>query len=272
MKTKTEKSKQQTRLEEVIKLVLSVCKAKGWTARISDQDKEKFLCATVQVSKSFSKGYISEDVLAALEIYISKNKIEVTPNNTSFYGYGLKSLLSVINAEIYDLPWVFQAKNKVEEVSENQTEKILTELLNRFDRVVRQLKRRYNARPTITVQDEYDVQDVLQVLLTGYFDDIRPEEYAPSNAGSASRLDFLLKKEQTIIEVKFATKKLTDKKIGEQLIIDIKRYENHPDCKNLFCFVYDPEGNIVNPTALENDLSGVQGAKSLKVKVLVSPK
>lgn len=46
--------------------------------------------------------------------------------------------------------------------------------------------------------------------------------------------------------------------VGEQLIIDMKRYQTHPDCKTLVCFVYDPNGHIKNPTALENDWTGKQ--------------
>ena len=66
-----------------------------------------------------------------------------------------------------------------------------------------------------------------------------------------------------------ASSKLSDKLIGEQLIVDMNRYQSHPDCKRLVCFVYDPEGHVKNPVALENDLSGKQGY--LDVHVLVVP-
>ena len=47
-------------------------------------------------------------------------------------------------------------------------------------------------------------------------------------------------------------KSLNAKTLGEQLIIDIEKYQVHPDCKKLFCFVYDPEGWITNPKGIEN--------------------
>lgn len=59
------------------------------------------------------------------------------------------------------------------------------------------------------------------------FDDVRPEEYTPSYAGSNSRMDFLLKKEQIVIEVKKASKHLKDKEIGKQLNDDIAKYKSH---------------------------------------------
>jgi len=122
----------------------------------------------------------------------------------------------------------------------------------------------------LVVEDEYDVQDLLHAFLRGLFDDIRPEEYTPSYAGGASRMDFLLKSEQIVIETKVASNSLRDRQIGEQLMIDIQRYQAHPDCKRLICFVYDPHGNIRNPTGLESDLSRVHDKLEVKV-IVVSP-
>jgi len=102
------------------------------------------------------------------------------------------------------------------------------------------------------------------------FDDIRPEEWTPSYAGTASRMDFLLKKEKIVIETKKSRSGLKDREIGEQLIVDIEKYKRHPDCNQLFCFIYDPEHLISNPCALEGDLSKKHG--NLEVKVLITPK
>ena len=107
-------------------------------------------------------------------------------------------------------------------------------------------------------------------MLRLYFDDIRAEEWTPSYAGGASRVDFLLKKEAIIIEIKKTRATLKAKQLGEQLIIDIVKYQVHPDCKNLICFVYDPEGYINNPAGIENDLSGKRD--DLNVFVYIVPK
>jgi hypothetical protein len=147
---------------------------------------------------------------------------------------------------------------------------IVEKICNRFDLVVRQLRSRHDNRDTLDVKDEYDVQDLLHSILMLEFDDIRPEEVTPSCAGSSSRMDFLLKQEQTVIEVKKTRNRLGDKEVGEQLIIDIERYRTHLDCKTLICFVYDPEGEIKNPRGIENDLSG--NRDGLIVKVIVAPK
>lgn len=140
----------------------------------------------------------------------------------------------------------------------------------RFHAVVRQLRTRHDGRPTFDIEDEYDVQDLLHALLRLYFDDIRPEEWTPSYAGKSTRMDFLLKKEKVVIEVKKTRKGLDAKRLGEELIIDIAHYRNHPDCNTLICFVYDPENRIANPTGLESDLSRVD--PDLIVRVVISPK
>lgn len=141
-------------------------------------------------------------------------------------------------------------------------------ILDRFHLVARQLRSRYKDRDTLDINDEYDVQDLLHALLRIYFDDIRPEEWTPSYAGSCARMDFLLKNEGIVIEVKKTRKGLTVKEIGNQLIEDIARYESHSDCLTLVCFVYDPEGLIGNPKSLENDL---RRDGELTVRVLVKP-
>ena len=82
-------------------------------------------------------------------------------------------------------------------------------------------------------------------------------------------MDFLLKQEQIVIETKMTRGGLSAKEVGTQLIEDIARYQNHPDCKALVCFVYDPESRISNPRGIENDLR--RPDDRLKVEVLIRP-
>jgi hypothetical protein len=147
---------------------------------------------------------------------------------------------------------------------------LVSHLLSRFHAVARQLRVRHAARPTLNISDEYDVQDLLHALLKLSFNDIRPEETTPSYAGGASRMDFLLKDEQTVVEVKRTRDGLEQKEVGDQLLVDIQRYRAHPDCKRLICFVYDPEGRIGNPAGLEKDLS--REIDGLSVHVLIHPR
>ena len=83
-------------------------------------------------------------------------------------------------------------------------------------------------------------------------------------------MDFLLKRDGIVVEVKMTRKGLGAKELGDQLIQDIQRYEKHADCKTLVCFVYDPGGLVANPRGIEADLNKTDG--ELSVKVLIVPK
>jgi hypothetical protein len=147
---------------------------------------------------------------------------------------------------------------------------ILSNIFNNFCRFIHQLKRgRHNERDCF-ISDEYDVQDLLHAVLKLHFDDVRVEEWTPQNAGSSNRIDFLINDNQTAIEVKYASINHKDKKIGDELINDIDKYSRHPNCKALYCFVYDPNYCINNPKGLENDLNN-KSTESFKVKVFVRP-
>ena len=142
----------------------------------------------------------------------------------------------------------------LESKSDIKLESTFDLIFENFHKVVRKLKNRYNNRNTKNIEDEYDVQDLLFAILQMFFRDIRKEEWTPSYAGNSSRVDFLLKEEKVVIEVKKTRKGMKDKDLGEQLIIDISKYKVHPDCQRLICFVYDPEGRIINPEGIIKDL------------------
>lgn len=139
----------------------------------------------------------------------------------------------------------------------------------RFHQVAKQLRVRRQGRATLDIGDEYDVQDLFHALLRIPFDDVRPEEWTPSYAGGASRVDFLLPEIEAVVEIKKSRQGLGARELGEQLIIDITKYKRHPNCRTLFCFVYDPDGRIANPRGMENDLNAKQD--ELTVRVLIAP-
>ncbi len=155
-------------------------------------------------------------------------------------------------------------------VTNNSVHDLIVRILRRFDLVARQLRTRREKRSTITINDEYDVQDLLHALLKIHIDDVRPEEYTPSYGGGNSRMDFLLKSEQIVVEAKMIRSGLGDKELGGQLLIDIGRYQTHPDCKTLICFIYDPDRLLRNPEGLERDLTKKQNEMS--VVAIVNPK
>ncbi|MFZ0372213.1 MAG: hypothetical protein WBE25_07650 [Xanthobacteraceae bacterium] len=143
-------------------------------------------------------------------------------------------------------------------------------LAERLHTVVRQLRERREGRPTLDVNDEYDVQALFHALLAIYFDDIRKEEWAPTYAGGASRMDFLLPEIEAVVEIKMTRPSLSTRQLGDQLIVDIAKYQKHPTCRTLYCVVYDPEGRISNPRGVENDLK--RDSDAITVRIMIVPK
>ena len=181
---------------------------------------------------------------------------------------GLKNAAAVLDSMVLEI----EEYSLDDDTAESQPDQLslIERLCLRFHSAARQLQQRYSDRDTLTINDEYDVQDLLHAILRLHFDDVRAEEWTPSYAGGSSRVDFLLKAEQIVIEVKKTRASMKGKDLGEQLIIDRARYEAHPDCKTLVCFVYDPEGRIGNPVGIERDLEKYGGA--LRVRVIIAPK
>ncbi len=259
--TKTEKGEE---IDKLLKIITKECENAGWRWTIEALDEKGFLSATVSISKIVSY----QEISAFINIIIRSGSIQYGIEKTSFHGYGIEALFSVISNAVERAG--YKNKDNKSEKKESSTIDILLQIFEKFHISAIQLSKRHDNRQTLNINDEYDVQDYLHALLKIYFNDIRPEEHTPSYAGASSRIDFLLKDEKILVEVKFATTKLKDNKIGEELIIDTERYKNHPDCESLFCFVYDPNFNIKNPYGLEKDLSGKKD--KMDIKVFIYPK
>ena len=167
---------------------------------------------------------------------------------------------------------ILKAFSKLKPSSPNDIDAdlLLSHIFNNFCRFVHQLKRkRHNGRECF-LSDEYDVQDLLHAVLKLHFDDVRPEVWTPQYAGSSNRMDFFINDSQIAIEVKYSKNNHTEKLIGDELLIDLAKYSEYPNCKSLYCFIYDPDYCIGNPKGLENDLNN-KSTDSFMVKIFVRP-
>ena len=146
----------------------------------------------------------------------------------------------------------------------------LRKVCSAFHRVARQLRQRRDERPTLEVEDERDVVDLLHALLSIQFDNIEPEEWAPTYASGSTRTDLWLKEAGVVIIAKKTKQGIGVKALTHQVSVDFERYGNHPDCRLMFCFIYDPEGRIGHPKGLEGDLTVNYNGR--RVEALISPK
>ena len=233
----------------------------------SDKKYKDWKECTLSIIRSIF-GEESENYKRVYQHFFPQYMPSIGSNNTNYHAVylrGLDFMDSLLSAFIVEIK---MRESDTEECKDAIN--LVKDICTRFHQVAKQIRRRYNNRPTLDIEDEYDVQNLLHALLRLYFDDVRAEEWTPSYAGNASRMDFLLKQEQIVIEVKKTRKGLHAKEIGEELIIDIVKYKKHQDCKTLICFVYDPEGRVANPTGMENDLNSE--TENLKVITIITPK
>ena len=132
-------------------------------------------------------------------------------------------------------------------------EELLFVLLRGLRRAMHPLTHRRKGAHSLTFDSEYDVQDLLHSLLRPWVADIRPEEFTPSYAGTSTRMDFLLPAYALVVELKFVRDRNHRRRIGDELIIDIEHYRRHPECRTLWCVIYDPNNFLQNGEGLKND-------------------
>lgn len=196
---------------------------------------------------------------------IGNTYVHVDPHKK--YIHTLECAYNKLSGYKIGLQMMSSSDNKSE--NSNPTEEVLR-ICSRFPNVVRVMKKRYSNREPLTINDEYDVQYLLKILLASSFNDIRPEEPCAIFAGSSSRADFFLKNEKILIEAKMTREGFADKELAKQLILDIAQYKTHPDVDSLVCVIYDPKPFIENPLGIKNDLESLS-SDNLIVKVIITP-
>jgi len=220
--------------------------AELWTISTRDSLRSFF---DIECVKEFDNLQVTPTFMAAGDCFVDTSQ--------SSYEETLKKKQAFLGAKIKYLEDFGVDENETPPSCQDNTWAInqLQLIINRFDWVARQLRQRHSGRPTLDINDEYDVQDLFHGLLQLYFDDIRSEEWTPSYAGSSSRIDFLLDDFNIAIEIKMTRQGLKNKEASEQLAIDKDHYRNHPKVQHLICFIYDPTKQIRNPKGLEKDIS-----------------
>lgn len=148
-------------------------------------------------------------------------------------------------------------------------EELLQIIIRGLPRAMQPLIHRRKGSQLLSFSSEYDVQDLLDVLLRPWISDIRREEFTPSYAGSNTRMDFLLPAHDLVIETKIVRDKGHASKVSNELIIDVEHYRRHPNANHLWCVIYDPKLYISNPKGMTTDLEGTRLTPDGKINVKV---
>jgi hypothetical protein len=157
----------------------------------------------------------------------------------------------------------FQLAKDVEEPLE-----IIARIVERFVAVERALQHRHDSRPTLSVRDEYDIQDLLRALLSTHFDDVSAEDPGHKFGGSSTRVDLLLRKARIAVEIKKTRSDMTERTLGKELKLDIVDYKQRANCEALVIVIDDRAGRLKNPKGFADDLMRVEEGFRVEVYLL----
>ncbi|AZB34251.1 PD-(D/E)XK nuclease domain-containing protein [Chryseobacterium bernardetii] len=133
------------------------------------------------------------------------------------------------------------------------------------DKAMRYGKEKQN-RAVISINDEYDVQDLLYIPLKSIFPEIKYEDDIGNYGGSAKRLDFYLREEGIIIEVKHINI-ADDKKYTKQMKEDLQSYHVVNKLNDIIFFIYAP--NAIQDINNFNELQNIQTIHDKTFNVIV---
>ncbi|HEY8658022.1 MAG TPA: hypothetical protein VIL78_03250, partial [Hanamia sp.] len=130
---------------------------------------------------------------------------------------------------------------KIKYINKNPEEVIRDVLANFSNAIQKILKGRRKGHVDYRIEDEYDVQDILYVVLKSIFPGLRDEDPIPKVGAKSTKIDLILREEKILIEVKMIKEKDANEiHFIEQLKVDFESYHECKWLNKLFCFVYDP--------------------------------
>lgn len=150
----------------------------------------------------------------------------------------------------------------------------IEQILESFTTCVGRLIDRGHGRQAFEVENEYDVQDLLYVMIKPLFPGLECEEHTLKYAGSEKRVDFVIKEIGVVIEAKYIRDKRQSKTIFEEMKIDIESYHAHVHCNTLIFFIYNPMLVIQDVKKKTQELSGTRNikGKEMQIRVIVNPR
>jgi hypothetical protein len=126
--------------------------------------------------------------------------------------------------------------------------------LGEFTECVRYLNTRRSTSAVLELDSEAAVQDALFLMLRPWITDLVPENPTNRTANRFSIKDFVSVTSRCVIEAKFIRDKDHAKHITRELHDDIEMYRNHPACRDLIFFIYDPDHLIADAGSLRHQI------------------
>jgi len=141
---------------------------------------------------------------------------------------------------------------------------LIKEILSNFpNSITKVTKNRRKGHSPFEINDEYDVQDLIYLMLKPIFNDLKEEEYTPKTGGKSTRIDLVIPSENIAVETKMIkTDDTNEDKFIREIKEDIQSYYKYTNLKWLIVFVYDP----FKKTKDDNNFYDLNGPYKIKEK------
>ncbi len=256
----------------------------------SDYDPFDFLLDNIpelinELKKEFPLHDAYNDVIGNIEVVLRPVIMNFMSWFTRMEKLGYNGIANLLYTEgeielkpLEDIIEVVKSSNlpKIKERNEvkNKIELILS-ILDKFTTASKALLKRRRGNKSFIIKNEYDVQDVLHLILSSLFLTTKREQViAGKSKNQFLKIDFLIPSEKVGIECKYIRDMKHANKITKEINDDIQTYHKHQDCKTLIFFIYDNKMTISNPHELEKQYTITQkfGRKEMNIILKVRPK
>ncbi len=187
-----------------------------------------------------------------------KIKVDIRGCEASFLPRELEALVCGRRPERYELLPQINTKDKVA---------IILDIFDGISNNINFLLHRKHNKSTFTVEDEYDLQDILYVIIKSIFSDAKSEEHTIKHAGGAKIVDIVVPSINVVIEIKYVRNKNHASSVADEIKIDIESYHVHPNCDTLCVLIYDPKKYIIDSYSLMKDLTGLRVINTRKFEI-----
>lgn len=144
-----------------------------------------------------------------------------------------------------ELPFIYSSVNNI--VLESVGSLLLTpnhvsKILQNFESAMKRWV--YTKEKKWEIENEYDVQSILYLILRSHFEDIEYEDPTPKHGHTSSRLDFKIPSIKVIVEVKFIREQKDFGRIENEIKTDSVNYVISTGYKKLIVFIYDESSSV----------------------------
>ena len=146
------------------------------------------------------------------------------------------------------------------------------QILKNFGNAIKKItQKRRKDHKSFEITNEYDVQDLLYVILKCIYPKLISEDPIPKNGSKSTKIDLILREQEILIEVKVINATGNSE---NSIIDDLKKdFESYHACqwlKTLICFVYDPQNLIKdNHNFKQLEAPRTKNGHTFEVKIVI---